>query len=420
MKAGGVCFVTLLQVRAGTAACDGSGAECQARDNVLLQASSHLARSPVAQHGLLAATSSDWTGSDLHATHYWDCSGQGCDATVLQPWDQTKYISPPGYGPQDPTKHGGAVYGEKMWLTGAASDVLGQLMGGDDGCCGKDTDSGACGRCLLIQNPDSVNPDWTAVVMKKNRCPPWTNGCGSNDAHFDIAAPGFDNLQYSTANICGQSGTGFGDQQASAALGSWYNQCSDTAECAHLCDKLPAEFQEGCKLFASWGWKQGDPSGVKYKAVDCPAAFKQHVGSLFGPSGPSEGSSESPPTPVVPNPQPAPQPTPAPMPTPTTPISVGAGASMCCSWSPYTECGDANDYCSANKQQCETCNGQWKALGSGSPAPSPEPTPPPQDGPSSSDKCCSWAPYSECGQDAWCNALQANCEGACGGSFRNI
>ena len=29
----------------------------------------------------------------------------------------------------------------------------------------------------LLQNPDSVNSDWTAVVMKKNRCPPNSPGC---------------------------------------------------------------------------------------------------------------------------------------------------------------------------------------------------------------------------------------------------
>eukprot|EP00665_Eupelagonemidae_sp_cell47_P004123 gene4123-1693_t len=112
----------------------------------------------------------------MKITHYWDCNGQGCDATVLQPWDESKYISTAGYGPQDPACHGGAAYGERMWVTGAASDTLAQLMGADEGCCGADTDSGGCGQCALIQNPDAVNADWTAVVMKKNRCPPWSNG----------------------------------------------------------------------------------------------------------------------------------------------------------------------------------------------------------------------------------------------------
>jgi len=225
----------------------------------------------------------------MKMTHYWDCSGQGCDATTLQPWDVNKYISPPGYGPQDPDAHGGALYGEKMWVTGAASDALSELMGSDDGCCGEDPNDGGvggCGKCALVQNPDSLHPEWTAVVMKKNRCPPWSNGCGAGEPHFDVAAPGFDNLQWSTANICGlRPGTGFDSQTQSEAVGSWWTQCSNTADCSHLCNELPVEFQAGCKLFASWGWKRGDPMNVKFKAVPCPAAFVEHVSRQFGPSG---------------------------------------------------------------------------------------------------------------------------------------
>jgi hypothetical protein len=172
-----------------------------------------------------------------------------------------------------------------MWLTGAASDTLAELLGDDDGCCGSDTQSSGCGKCLLIQNPDAVNSDWTAVVMKKNRCPPWTNGCGNNEPHFDIAAPGFDNLAYSTANICGNAGTGFDTKEQSAALGSWYNTCSDTLKCIHLCDQLPVQFQAGCELFAAWGWTRGNPSSVKFKPVSCPPAFTAHVSAQFGSNG---------------------------------------------------------------------------------------------------------------------------------------
>jgi hypothetical protein len=64
----------------------------------------------------------------MKMTHYWDCSGQGCDAGTLQPWDENKFVSPPGYAPQDPTDFGGAVYAEKMCLTGAASDALSSLL----------------------------------------------------------------------------------------------------------------------------------------------------------------------------------------------------------------------------------------------------------------------------------------------------
>jgi hypothetical protein len=131
-----------------------------------------------------------------------------------------------------------------------------------------------------------MHPDWTAVIMKKNRCPPWTNGCGDGKAHIDVAVPGYDNLQYSTANVCGiREGTGFASQGESDALGDWYNTCSNTADCAYLCDSLPEQFQKGCRLFSSWGWTRGDPDAVKWKVVDCPAAFQEHVGGQFGAGG---------------------------------------------------------------------------------------------------------------------------------------
>jgi len=227
-------------------------------------------------------------------THYWDCNGQGCDASTLRPWDVSNYYSPPGYGPQDPLDFGGPRYGEKMWLTGAASDALSAIMGADDGCCGADTSGagvGGCGKCALVQNPDSLHPDWTAVVMKKNRCPPEANGCGAGEPHFDVAAPGFDNLQWSLSNVCGiRAGTGFESQRQSEAVGSWWNSCGNTADCAYKCDQLPAQFQKGCKLFASWGWKTGNPGSVRFKFVPCPQEFVKHVGAQFGPSGPLTGS----------------------------------------------------------------------------------------------------------------------------------
>jgi len=131
-----------------------------------------------------------WRSDKLIATHYWDCSGQGCDASTLSPWDATKYWSPAGYAPQDPNDHGGpSAYGEKLWVTGAASDRLSELLGPDDGCCGA-SGQGGCGQCVLLENPDSIQPTWRVIAMKKNRCPP--AACGTTDAHFDIAAPGFD------------------------------------------------------------------------------------------------------------------------------------------------------------------------------------------------------------------------------------
>ena len=56
------------------------------------------------------------------------------------------------------------------------------------------------------------------VVMKKSRYPPWSYGCARPSFHMDFAVPGFDNLQYSTANICGQQGAGL-QKHASAICG---------------------------------------------------------------------------------------------------------------------------------------------------------------------------------------------------------
>jgi len=219
-------------------------------------------------------------------THFWDCNGMACDAPTLQPWDLSKYVASPGYSPQNPDNHGGAVYGEKMWLVGAASDSMSELLGEHDPCCGSSSESGGCGKCVLMRVTDSINAEWTALVMRKNRCPPWSNGCEAGKLHFDMAVPGYDNLQFSTANVCGLRGnTGFQSQQASAVLGDWYKHYQNTAAAgASLCSTLPPQFQEGCELFSSWGWRRGDPN-AEYRVVDCPEAFKAHVAAQFDANG---------------------------------------------------------------------------------------------------------------------------------------
>ena len=196
-----------------------------------------------------------WTGT-LRSTHYWDCNGQGCDATLLQPWKTSRYSSPAGYQPQDPNDFGGpSQYGERLWMSGAASDALSELLGKDDGCCGRDWSEdgrllGGCGRCVLVRNPTAVNSDWRAIVMKKNRCPPTSNMC--RVPHLDIAVPGFDHFDYSEANVCGMESrattggwsvqpTQRDESHASYALGDWYRRHSSTAAAAGECDALPED-----------------------------------------------------------------------------------------------------------------------------------------------------------------------------------
>jgi len=103
------------------------------------------------------------------------------------------------------------------------------MMGGNASCCGFDS-AGGCGKCLLVRNPSAVNSDWTAVVMKKNECPPWSHGCETGNAHFDLAVPGYDNLQYSTANICGsgERDETYISKAQSAICGDWYMRGSST------------------------------------------------------------------------------------------------------------------------------------------------------------------------------------------------
>jgi len=247
----------------------------------------------------LAAGESGWQGSNLTLSTYWDCNGQGCDA-ALRPGSAALYVSSPGYGPQDPNDFGGPVYGEAMWLTGAASDALSALLGTDDGCCGADANDGGvggCGRCLLVQNDESLHPEWTAVVMKKSRCPPDSAGCDADAPHFDIAVPGFDYLPSSSSNICGQPGTGFASQNQSVPLGSWWDLCTswpcDLSQFEPLCDELPPVFQPGCRLFTSWGWRAGNPSAVKYQTVDCPLEFVEHVQSAAAANATMQAPSNS-------------------------------------------------------------------------------------------------------------------------------
>ena len=171
-------------------------------------------------------------------THFWDCNGGSCDSGTLQPWDPSKYRYAPQYAPQDPNDYGGAKYGEKIWMTGAPNIGLARLLEGDSNCCGSEDQFGDnCGQCMLVTVPSAVNADWKVLVMKKNSCPEWSNGCGANEIHLDLAAPGFDNLDFSTANICGERGT-YISKSTSSVCGDWYNRGGNTIE-ACSCDSIP-------------------------------------------------------------------------------------------------------------------------------------------------------------------------------------
>lgn len=308
------------------------------------------------------STTGSWS-SGMKLTHFWDCNGMGCDATTLQPWDLDKYVASPGYSPQDPDDFGGSMYGEKMWVVGAASDTLAQMLGPDDGCCGSDTESMGCGKCALIRVPSATNSDWTALIMKKNRCPPNSNGCESGNVHFDVAVPGYDNLQFSTANVCGlRDNTGFASQQDSALLGDWYTQFPNTAQAATRCSSLPTQFQKGCQLFSEWGWTRGDPP-AEFQVVDCPSAFKEYVSDQFNADGV-----------ITTNPTSLPDTTTTTTATSTSTTSTSTqqptGSDGACfiwqcgcpdnfkeSWCTVQSHQLVDSFCGANSQNCEQCSG---------------------------------------------------------------
>merc|ERR1719160_2107762 len=89
----------------------------------------------------LQSTASQWDGT-LNVTHYWDCNGQDCDSKTVPAiydadsdtwvWQSQLFSASPLYAPVDPNDHGGpSEHGEKFWMTGAASDDLGALLGSD-------------------------------------------------------------------------------------------------------------------------------------------------------------------------------------------------------------------------------------------------------------------------------------------------
>jgi len=219
-------------------------------------------------------------------THFWDCEAGDCDSSILRPFTKNKAVMPPTNAPADPAEHGGSVYGEKLWMTGAMSDSLSRFMGPnllgyDDQYSGK---CGGCGQCVLVRNPDSAHADWTVVVMKKVRCHPANPKCSGDQKTIDFAVPGFDHLQYSMANRCGKSWSEytFLTREQSGMCGPLHKP----AQCD--CNKIPNTTPElkmmrrGCELFKDWNWHHGSPMNLEYKKVECP---ERMVDRFSGPGG---------------------------------------------------------------------------------------------------------------------------------------
>lgn len=249
-----------------------------------------------------------WDGT-LKTTHYWDCNGQDCDSKTVPAieetpgnwvWQSQLFSASPLYAPLDPNDYGGpSVYGEKFWATGAANDDLAELLGPDVACGTSDLSPGGCGKCLLVQNANAVNSDWKVMVMKKNRCPPYSPGCEAGNLHLDIAVPGYDDTRFSTGNVCAGNPAGqhrdnvFGmTWDTSSSCSRWYEGNDNTQDGCDCTSVTTAHgLQKGCRLFSDWGWKASATIQLSYKVVACPSAFISVIEGAFSPAGPSTGIS---------------------------------------------------------------------------------------------------------------------------------
>jgi hypothetical protein len=84
----------------------------------------------------------------------------------------------------------GNQYGAKFYGSAAISNALG----------GADWLGSGCGKCFKVSAQGS-----TVVLKGTNYCPPDNPSC-NGQAHFDIAAPGYDYPGASISNTCKQVG----------------------------------------------------------------------------------------------------------------------------------------------------------------------------------------------------------------------
>ncbi|KAL7515922.1 hypothetical protein ACHAWX_000991 [Stephanocyclus meneghinianus] len=127
--------------------------------------------------------------------------------------------------------------------------------------------SSGCGKCWKVTATSNV-PGYsgvtsTLVLKGSNFCPNENPKCAAGP-HFDIAAPGFDVLQFSLANTCPErepeEAAGF------AACGSWLinDQNVDNCDCGRFISPV---LRKGCENFFSLKW---DNPTVTYEEVTCP------------------------------------------------------------------------------------------------------------------------------------------------------
>ena len=154
-------------------------------------------------------------GNLVNVTMYYDCSGHHCIQPV--PWNESLYVYPMETLP--------TIVNDTLFVSGAFSDSL------DINCF----------ECVSLEIENK-----TLIVQKTNRCPVWSHGC--DNFHIDLNIPGFDNLQFSTANICDSTDSRTSEQ--SFVYGEWYNHYDTFVTSKRkLSVILPETFQRACQLF---------------------------------------------------------------------------------------------------------------------------------------------------------------------------
>lgn len=117
-----------------------------------------------------------------------------------------------------------------------------------------------CGDCVLLTAPAGGK----MVVRVNNQCPGGSNPA-CREPHFDIAVPGFDNLQYSVNNQCNVP-----PHNCDPAIRS--DACAHGSIGSCNCDAVSSDpvVSTGCKLFQGLAW--GDNPRVSTQKVACPSA----------------------------------------------------------------------------------------------------------------------------------------------------
>jgi len=189
-------------------------------------------------------------------TRYWDCSGGACGCSYVptgfeNPADPAHCPSNALFRAPENNPHGASFYG--------AAAISRSLGGGDwmaPGCS-------QCWKVVGTSNADGFEGVTTTLVLKgTNFCPDDNPLCAAGP-HFDIAAPGFDVIQFSLAHECPYL---FPDEDFTACS-TWLISSSDPAancDCSKLSNPI---LRAGCENFFSLKW---DNPVVEYTSVACP------------------------------------------------------------------------------------------------------------------------------------------------------